>query len=72
METEKLDYYNNILKKHLGRYLNEEKQQEYLDYCLDYVKENIVYCTNNNKPTNKVIVELFKRGMANKYAFDHK
>jgi hypothetical protein len=43
-----------------------------IEYCVDYVKENILYCVNNTNPVNKVIEHLFKRGFAKRWSETHK
>ena len=50
---------------------NNGTNDEILEYCLNFVKDNIILCVNNKNPTDKVIKELFKRGMAKKYNIDH-
>jgi len=67
---EKLTYYSNILEK--LHFANENKKKEYLDFCLNEVKENIILCHNNEHPTKIVIKELFKRAIAKKRQIDSK
>jgi len=64
------NYYKELLKKHYES-INEKDIQEYMDFCLDYVKENIINCYSNEKSTKNVIEELFKRGMAKKWKLKH-
>lgn len=66
---DKLDFYRDILS---GIYLDtEEKTNEYLEFCLNYVKDNIIYCYDNKNSIQEIIKELFKRGMAKKWSIDN-
>ena len=68
---EKLTHYYNILSKNY-KITDPKKQEEYMEFCLNNVKDNIIYCHDNTNPTKAVITELFKRSMAKKYNMDNK
>ncbi len=68
---ENLTFYTDILTKHY-HITNDDEQKEYLDFCLNEVKNNIISCHNNEHPTKNVITQLFKRAMVKKRNELHK
>ena len=64
-----MKYYENLIKKHF-RITDKEKINEYLNFCLDELKTNIIYLHDNMNPTKNVITEIFKRSMVKKYNLD--
>jgi L-rhamnose mutarotase len=64
-----LGYYEKIIDRlHVK---DEQKRKEVLEYALNYLKENIVYCYSNTHSVSAVLTELFKRGLAKKWTIDH-
>jgi len=61
----------NFYKKLIIKHSHQENTNEYLKFCLNYIKENIVECYNTKSPCKDVVVQLFKRGMAKKWLIDH-
>jgi aminopeptidase-like protein len=39
-----------------------------IEYCINYVKENMLFCVKNKNPFNKVVQELFKRGFSKRWS----
>jgi len=66
-----LTFYTDILTKHY-HITETNEQKEYLDFCLNEVKQNIISCYNNEHSTKNVITELFKRAMVKKWNELHK
>jgi len=67
---ENLTFYTDILEKNY-HITDENEQKEYLHFCLNEVKNNIISCCNEH-PTKNVITELFKRAMVKKWNEIHK
>lgn len=67
----KIGFYKKLLDKHLNL-INKDSElmDDYYDFCLNYVKENIIHCYNNKNFVNVIITELFKRGMCVKWKLD--
>ena len=63
---ENLTFYTDILTKHY-HITDGDEQNEYLNFCLNEVKTNIINCYNNKHSTKNVITELFKRSMVKKW-----
>lgn len=61
---DKYDFYKTCTKN-LKKFDDDD-----FNYCLNYVQENIIFCTGNS-PVKNVITELFKRGAARKWSEDN-
>ena len=63
IKEEKFQFYENLIQKHLPPFKTQELYEECLLYCLTYLKENIIYYYDYDKPIEPLITEIFKRGM---------
>ena len=70
MKTMDLSYYTDILEKNY-HITDMDLQKEYLEYCIDVVKNNIIYLHDNKYPIKDVLNELFKRAMVKKWVELH-
>ena len=60
MKEEDLEFYKNIIKN--SRYeITSDNIDDYLDFCLNEVGKNILYCYKPCLSSEYVITELFKR-----------